>query len=71
MTPVLAIQPGCHYYGKSHIVYQRSGQLVDQHGNECALVYTSYSPCQMETRSYPVCEDLCPIAAAHRWEGRS
>jgi hypothetical protein len=35
----------CRYYGKHQI---RNGKLIDQMGNQCGAITTSYAPCRME-----------------------
>jgi hypothetical protein len=63
---------GCRYYGKSHAALEAAGVLVDQHGNECAVVFTSFAPCKMEIDTFVPNETICPIARgyARRNEGK-
>jgi hypothetical protein len=42
------------------------GELVDQRGNECAVVFDSYSPCKMETLGYQPDETRCPRACTYQ-----
>lgn len=58
-----ATTPACRFYGRSHVVLKAAGILFDQHGNECAAIWDSYSPCRMRTllRRDPD-ENVCPIA---------
>jgi hypothetical protein len=65
---------GCRYYGKSHAVLEATGMLVSQNGNECALVFTSYSPCAMEIAGKQPDQDLSEIAIAYeivkKWQAQ-
>lgn len=58
-------QHSCRFYGRSHVGLLH-GALIDQHGNECAAISDSFSPCTME---YPLNETpdetVCSIAQAY------
>jgi hypothetical protein len=62
---LIAEAPRCKYYGQSHIVFQRTGKLLGQHGNECALIFSSFAPCKMELAGAEPDEEFCPIVARH------
>ena len=47
----------CPFYG-FHILL---GNLIDQDGNRCALITTSYSPCQMEVAKKTPEWNKCPF----------
>jgi hypothetical protein len=59
----------CPFYG--HHMYLRPASslgptpflLLEQGGNQCALMIMSYSPCHMEMSRLPVDWRECPIAA--------
>lgn len=51
----------CPFYGRHFVLLGRPFTLVTQHGNECALIATSYSPCLMETESRPIEWSKCPV----------
>ena len=50
----------CRFYGHDG----QFGALIASHGNQCALVRESYSPCRMEIERRPVDETTCPLVAA-------
>lgn len=66
MSPALAPAPACRYYGRSHAILRMFGELVNQRGNECAVVFDSYSPCKMETLGYQPDETRCPRACTYQ-----
>jgi hypothetical protein len=45
-------KPNCPFYGRALFMGILGGKppfvLVDQEGNQCALVMTAYAPCRME-----------------------
>lgn len=45
----------CPFYG----FHTALGLLIDQTGNQCALITTSYSPCQMEINGQTPDFNLC------------
>lgn len=47
----------CRFYGKNGMF----GMLIDQGGNQCALIIESYSPCAMEIQKGVYVEIFCPI----------
>jgi len=47
----------CPFYG----FHMAMGMLMDQSGNQCALITDSYSPCQMEIRSQTPNWNECPL----------
>ena len=42
------LNPTCPYYGRHAVVDFK--MLVSQGGNQCGLIFESYSPCRMEIR---------------------
>lgn len=52
----------CRFYGKNGMF----GQLIDQGGNECGLIITSYSPCAMEMDGSAPDENTCSVVARAR-----
>ena len=63
-APSTALIPAachCRYYGQSHAVLKIYGELAEQQqGNECAVVFDSFSPCKMELLGHPPDEARCP-----------
>jgi hypothetical protein len=51
----------CPFYGKSHAALQTAGVLMDQGGNECALIFDSYAPCRMEMAGLAPDWASCPL----------
>jgi len=51
----------CPFYGFFHA--RSTDVLIDQQGNQCALIVTSYSPCQMEFRKQTPDWDKCSLNA--------
>ena len=51
---------GCRYYGCSHAVLKIYGELAEQRGNECAVVFDSFAPCKMELLGHAPDETRCP-----------
>jgi hypothetical protein len=51
---------GCRYYGCSHAALKVCGVLLDNLGNECAVVFDSNANCKMEELGYPPDESRCP-----------
>lgn len=49
----------CPFYGKHASV--EVGAIVEQHGNQCAIIVNSYSPCLMEQLGYPVDARACEL----------
>ena len=49
----------CRYYGKHQL---RTGQLIDQHGNQCGAITYAYAPCMLETRGAQPDEKACDLA---------
>jgi len=47
----------CPFYG----FHMAMGMLMDQPGNQCALITDSYGPCQMEVRSEVPNWNECPF----------
>lgn len=47
----------CPFYG----FYMGLGMLVDQEGNQCALITQSYSPCKMKTNNQTPSWKQCPF----------
>lgn len=50
-------RPPCPFYG----FHATPNFLVDQKGNQCALITDSYSPCQMEMGEEEPNWELCPL----------
>lgn len=50
-------RPACPFYG-FHLALERFNAMVDQKGNECALV-DGYKPCQMEIQKLIPCWNNC------------
>jgi hypothetical protein len=59
----------CRYYGQSSMILQATGQLLTSGGDECAVVFTSYAPCEMERSGALPDESYCPRAERYR-EGK-
>lgn len=53
----------CPFYGMRQARSRKALLLVDSGGNECAIVTTSYTPCQMETRGQAPDWRACPTLA--------
>ena len=51
---------GCRYYGKSHAALKVHGVLLDQLGNECAVVFDAHAGCKMEELGHTPDETRCP-----------
>ena len=49
-------RPACPFYGFNAMM----GILIDQNGNQCALITDSYSPCRMEMNSETPEWENCP-----------
>lgn len=47
----------CPFYGFSGMF----GTMIDQHGNQCALITGSYNPCQMEIQGQEPNWYKCPF----------
>ena len=47
----------CRFYGHNGMY----GALIESHGNECALVRASYSPCVREQRGQAIDEETCQL----------
>ncbi len=47
----------CPFYG----FFAANGMMMDQHGNQCALVIDSYRPCQMEKEGEQPDWNGCPF----------
>jgi hypothetical protein len=60
-TAIARAGAGCRFYGKSHIALRAAGVLMDQHGNECALIWNGFSPCRMEMQGQAPDEATCRI----------
>jgi hypothetical protein len=50
----------CPFYGHSLVAIGRI-LLANQHGNQCALLVDSYSPCRREIAGEPVEWRGCPV----------
>lgn len=50
-------RPECPCFGFS----THAGQLIDQHGNQCALKTGSYAPCQMDHTGVTTDWNICPL----------
>ena len=50
----------CRFYGK-HWAGSTFG-LVDQCGNQCAMIIGAYSPCALEINGHTPDETVCPLA---------
>lgn len=61
--------PGCRYYGNSHTILRATKELVSSGGNECALIHTSYAPCEMTMAGMQPDQALCPRAIARLASG--
>lgn len=58
ITKDLEVIPvACRFYGYNGMF----GRLVPTGGNQCGLILTSHSPCQMEMQGRPVDEMHCPL----------
>ena len=57
VKPAEAAERKCRFYGKNGMF----GQLVEQGGNECGLIVSSYSPCRMLMAGRRVDETCCPL----------
>jgi hypothetical protein len=70
MTTVEPAPPksGCRYYGMSHVVLKRCGQLVSTSGNECGVMFHAHAPCAMEVCGAKPNEKTCAIARAYMRE---
>jgi hypothetical protein len=59
----------CPFYGRHMLIWPDLDQpetlapfhLIDQHGNECALIIGAYSPCAEEITGRPVDWHTCVI----------
>ena len=49
----------CRFYGKNGMY----GRLLEQGGNECALIVSHFAPCVMERDGDRVDEARCPLVA--------
>ena len=58
--PHRIVRRNCRFYGKSHMIYQKTGNLWDQHGNECAIIFDRFAPCELEIKGVAVEESECP-----------
>lgn len=61
--------PGCRYYGHSNVALRAIRELVSSGGNECALIHTSYAPCEMTMAGMQPDQALCPRAIARLASG--
>jgi hypothetical protein len=59
-TALITAGYGCRYYGKSHAALKSMGVLLEQLGNECAVVFDCFSPCKMEQLGHVPDEKRCP-----------
>ncbi len=50
-------RPRCPFYGFSEAM----GVFMDQKGNQCPLILSSYSPCRMEVEGKLPSWDRCPF----------
>ena len=58
LNPYLEVERSkCPFYGFNGMW----GSLLDSQGNQCALITTSYSPCQMEMAGQQPSWNLCPM----------
>jgi len=64
----------CPFYGR-HLFRSFQAEpaflLVDQHGNQCALVTTAYAPCALETQGLPVEWSACSLVEPVRLDGKA
>lgn len=59
----------CPFYGRAMFTSpaaQRPLVLLNTHGNQCALVITSHSPCRLETQGKAVEWEECPLVREAR-----
>jgi hypothetical protein len=54
----------CPFYGKHAIPLMRA--LIDQHGNQCALITGAYAPCRMELAGASPDLEKCEFAGSDR-----
>jgi len=50
----------CPFYGRHLAFASVAPCLVDQHGNQCALITSAYAPCAMEVAGEPSNWERCP-----------
>ncbi len=53
----------CPFYG-FHMAFEGFNAMIDQSGNQCALIKDSYSPCQMEIQNLAPCWKKCSFATS-------
>jgi len=59
-------RPACPFYG-FHIA-PKYNAMVDQEGNQCALMMDSYSPCKMEIQGLEPCWNICSFYSSNSIE---
>ncbi len=54
----------CPFYGRHQVMLGQypAFVLVSSGGNQCSLIHTSFSPCQMEIKQQPVDWKQCRVA---------